>query len=241
MQGNCEMQHDNVLPDPCTYNILIDGLCKNGCVLEAVDLFHNLKNCKFDLSIEIASCLINGPCKTKKLEIAWKFYQGLPHFGLLSNVLTYNIMINGFCREGHLEKANDLLLEMEEKGYARNVITYNLLMCDLFQNDEPRTVVELFHKMAERNLKPDTSTTSIVVDLLIKDEKYCENLDLLPSFSVQDEREKVDMMNPDKSSNNTYLVGRSQFLTSKKAELVGLLGATILLDGEVYMWLPTIA
>ena len=55
-----EMQHDNVLPDPCTYHILIDGLCKNGCVLEAVDLFHNLKNCKFDLSVEIVSCLING-------------------------------------------------------------------------------------------------------------------------------------------------------------------------------------
>lgn len=30
---------------------------------------------------------------------------------------------------------------------------------------------------------------------------------------------------------NTYLLGRSQFLASKEAEVLGLPGATILLDG----------
>ncbi|KAL5787527.1 hypothetical protein ACOSP7_004476 [Xanthoceras sorbifolium] len=40
--------------------------------------------------------------------------------------------------------------------------------------------------MAKRNIMLDTSTTSIVIDLLVQDEKYCECLKGLPSFPSQE-------------------------------------------------------
>lgn len=48
----------NVAPDLSTYNILIDGLCKNNCVPEAVELFHTLEMNKFEFGIEIFNCLM---------------------------------------------------------------------------------------------------------------------------------------------------------------------------------------
>lgn len=104
----------------------------------------------------------------------------------MSNAVTYSIMICGFCRVKDLEKANDLLLEMEEKGCDPNVVIYNAPMCSFCENNELQKVFELLHKMVERELSPDASTVSMVLDLLSKDEKYREYLDLLPTFSIQE-------------------------------------------------------
>lgn len=80
---------------------------------------------------------------------------------------------------------------MEKNGCAPNVVTFNTLMHGFLQNNKTSKVVELLHKMAEpeRNLVPDDTTFSIVVDLLAKDEKYRECLNLLPTFSVRKPKE----------------------------------------------------
>ncbi|GAY66860.1 hypothetical protein CUMW_252190 [Citrus unshiu] len=171
-----EMKLYNVEPDLSTYNILIDGLCKNNCVQEAVELFHMLEMNKFEFGIEIFNCLIDGLCKAGRLDNAWELFHKLPQKGLVPTVVTYSIMIHGLCRKGKLEKANDFLLYMEKNGCAPNVVTFNTLMHGFLQNNKTSKVVELLHKMAEpeRNLMPDDTTFSIVVDLLAKDEKYRE-------------------------------------------------------------------
>ncbi|XP_031250166.1 putative pentatricopeptide repeat-containing protein At1g12700, mitochondrial [Pistacia vera] len=47
-----EMQLNDAFPDSSTYNILIDGLCKNRCVLEALEMFSTLVINKFAVGIE---------------------------------------------------------------------------------------------------------------------------------------------------------------------------------------------
>lgn len=61
---------------------------------------------------------------------------------------------------------------MEERGCAPNVVTYNTLMRGFILNNEFPKIVELLHNMVEKNVSPNASTASIVVDLLSKDEKY---------------------------------------------------------------------
>ena len=58
--------------------------------------------------------------------------------------------------------------------------------------NEPSKVIELLHKMKEKNVMPDASIVSIVVDLLAKNE-IC--LNSLPSFPGQERREEVDESN----------------------------------------------
>ena len=109
----------------------------------------------------------------------------MPQEGLEPNIVTYNIMVHGLCKEGKLEEANDLLSIMEEEGCALDLITYNTVMRGFLLNNETAKVVELLHTMVEINIMPDASTTPIVIDLLVKDEKYRKCLNLLPSFPKQ--------------------------------------------------------
>ncbi|TXG47706.1 hypothetical protein EZV62_027000 [Acer yangbiense] len=180
-----EMRHKNFMPDEYTYNIPIDGLCKNGCITKAIEILHTLKKGKFNLTIESYNCLLDGLCKTWRLELAWMHFHKLSQEGLEPNVITYTIMINGLCKYGKPEEANGLSSNMEDMGCAPNVFTYNTLMWGFLQNSRTTKVVELLQKMAEGNLMPDACTTSIVMNLLVKHEKYRECLNWLPSFSAK--------------------------------------------------------
>ncbi|XP_044510675.1 putative pentatricopeptide repeat-containing protein At5g59900 isoform X3 [Mangifera indica] len=95
-------------------------------------------------------------------------------------------MFNGFCKEGKLEMASKCFSDMEQNGVAPDLVTFNTLMSGFLQNNETLKVVELLHKMKERNVKPDASIGSIILDLLGKHEDYREVLNLLPSFSTQE-------------------------------------------------------
>ncbi|KAL5818401.1 hypothetical protein ACOSQ4_022243 [Xanthoceras sorbifolium] len=137
------------------------------------------------------SCLIDGLCKAGRLKVAWKIFHKLSQEGLKPDVVTYLVMINGLCKDGQLEEATNLLSIMEDEGCAPDVITYNTLMRGFSQNNETIKVVELLHKMAERNIMPDNSTASVVVDLLVNDEKHRDCLNWLPSFPAQRANKKL--------------------------------------------------
>ncbi|KAK1549890.1 hypothetical protein Q3G72_009668 [Acer saccharum] len=55
-----EMQSVNVTPNSSIFTTFINGLCRNDCVLDALELFHTLENRKFQFTIEIFNCLIDG-------------------------------------------------------------------------------------------------------------------------------------------------------------------------------------
>ena len=180
------MRLNGAFPDSRTYNIFIDGLCKNGYVLEALEMFSTLVNNKVAIGLEGLSSLIGGLCKTRRFETAWGlFLKFCLHGNLVPDVVTYSILINGLCKNGQLEEANELLSYMEEKGCAPDVITFTPLMYGFLKNHEISKVVELLHKMAERNLKPTECTMSLVTQLLIKAKNYRECLNQLPQFPVQ--------------------------------------------------------
>lgn len=71
---------------------------------------------------------------------------------------------------------------MEEKGCAPNAVIYNTVMDFFLKNNDSSKVVELIHKMAEKNVLPNASTFSIVIELLSMNGKYHECLDLLPTL-----------------------------------------------------------
>ncbi|XP_031258280.1 pentatricopeptide repeat-containing protein At1g62680, mitochondrial-like [Pistacia vera] len=105
-----EMRLNDVFPDSWTYNVFINRLCKNGYVLEAVEMFNALVNNKFAVSIEVLNSLIDGLCKTKRLGTAWDLFQKFSlHGNLVPDIVTYSILINGLCKNGQLEMENELL------------------------------------------------------------------------------------------------------------------------------------
>ncbi|KAH7537048.1 hypothetical protein FEM48_Zijuj03G0050900 [Ziziphus jujuba var. spinosa] len=110
-----------VRPSVDTYNALLTGIFQE----EALKLFHNVKNCKFGISIDIFNSPINGLCKSVKLEIALELFNQLPRMGLVPNV-----------------------------KWTPDIVTYNTLMRGFLENSELSNVVELLHKMAEKHVLP---------------------------------------------------------------------------------------
>ncbi|XP_031271280.1 pentatricopeptide repeat-containing protein At1g62670, mitochondrial-like [Pistacia vera] len=163
-----EIGVNDVFLDSWTYDIFINGLCKNG------------------FSIVGLNSLIDGLCKTKRLATAWDLFQKFSlHGNLVPDFVTYNILISGLCKNGQLEMANELLSYMEEKGCAPNVVTFTTLMLGFLKNNEIPKVVEPLHKMVERNVMPTECTMSLVMQLLMKAKNYRECLNDLPQFPVQ--------------------------------------------------------
>ncbi|XP_031271282.1 pentatricopeptide repeat-containing protein At1g62914, mitochondrial-like [Pistacia vera] len=71
-----EMRLNDAFPNSWTYNIFIDGLCKNGRVLEALEMFNALVNNEIAVSIEGLNSLINGLCKTERLGTEFSIDKG---------------------------------------------------------------------------------------------------------------------------------------------------------------------
>ncbi|KAK9184447.1 hypothetical protein WN943_024797 [Citrus x changshan-huyou] len=168
------------------------SLCKNGYIVEAVELFRTLRIFKCELDIQAYNCLIDGLCKSGRLEIALELFRSLPRGVLTANVVTYSIMIHGLCNDGQMDKAHDLFLEMEENAVAPDVIIFVTLIHGFVRINEPSKVIELLHKMKEKKVMPDASIVSMVVDLLVKNEI---SLNSLPSFPVHERPGEVDELN----------------------------------------------
>ncbi|KAG6434910.1 hypothetical protein SASPL_106554 [Salvia splendens] len=103
-----KMEGHGVAPVSSTYNILLDGFCKNDSLGEAIELFQSLEKSCYKLNSHACNCLLDGLCKAGKLDQACEIFERLPNMGLAPTPYTYSIMINGFCKNGQLEKAKDL-------------------------------------------------------------------------------------------------------------------------------------
>ena len=57
------MEKNNIcLPDVFSYTIVVDGLCKDGLDLDALDLFSKMKRRGIVLDVVIYTTLIHGLC-----------------------------------------------------------------------------------------------------------------------------------------------------------------------------------
>lgn len=157
-------------------------MCKNGCLLGAIELFNDLKSYNLKLDIEAFNRVIDGLCKVGKLEMG-AFWKTVPLRGSQLDVATYSIMIHGLCKEGQVEK-------VDGRKWLY-IITYNTLLHGFCKGNKSKEVIEILHRMVQKDVSPSVITCTIVVGMLSKNEKYQECLDLLPRYPVQ-KRELIE-------------------------------------------------
>nr|XP_023895101.1 putative pentatricopeptide repeat-containing protein At3g16710, mitochondrial [Quercus suber] len=110
------MQACGQLPDPQTYAALLDGLCKNGQVVEAIKVFLEMEDKTLGNDIVIYNILIDGLCHVGNLKVSRELFYSLLAKGLQPNVRTYTIMLKGLCKEGLLEEASEIFEKMDGSG-----------------------------------------------------------------------------------------------------------------------------
>lgn len=157
-----DMLHKKYIPAPPLCCRVIDALCEEGKVDEALELWRTLlkKNCTLDDAI--SSTLIHWLCKNGKILEAKKLFDKL---GMVSipSALTYNTLIAGMCEAEELLLASRLWDDMVEKGYKPNTFTYNMLIKGFCKVGSAREGVRFLEEMVGKRCFPNKSTYSVLI------------------------------------------------------------------------------
>uniref|UniRef100_A0A2N9FFD3 Pentatricopeptide repeat-containing protein n=1 Tax=Fagus sylvatica TaxID=28930 RepID=A0A2N9FFD3_FAGSY len=147
-------------PNPLTYGILLDGLCKNEHFDKAMTLLQEIEDNKLHPNIVIYNILIDGLCNVGKLAAARELFYSLPAKGLQPNVQTYTIMIKGLCKEGLIDEVDELLKKMDGNGCSLDNCTYNTIIQGLLQHNETSKAMEYIQIMVYKGFSANAVTVN---------------------------------------------------------------------------------
>ncbi|XP_076956712.1 pentatricopeptide repeat-containing protein At1g77405-like [Bidens hawaiensis] len=116
-------------PDTFTYTILISSYCKHslqtGCkkairrrMWEANHLFRLMLFKGFMPDVVTYNCLIDGCCKTYRIERALELFDDMVKRGCLPNRVTYNSFVRYYCATNEIDKAIEMLHRMQELNHG---------------------------------------------------------------------------------------------------------------------------
>ncbi|XP_074352976.1 pentatricopeptide repeat-containing protein At2g18520, mitochondrial-like [Apium graveolens] len=133
-----------VFPDVVTYNLLVDGFCS---------IYWIAPNCYTFIF------LMNGYCKSQKVDKAIELFQKMPaaglkpevhtttplymvYFGIIHDIQIYTILIDGLCKNKKLDEARNIF--DEQKGVQPDVVIHNVLIRGLCEEGFYEEANELF-------------------------------------------------------------------------------------------------
>ncbi|KAF5962200.1 hypothetical protein HYC85_003409 [Camellia sinensis] len=162
-----EMQAAGLAPNIPTYNIMLDGLCKNGHITESYSLFRMMENNGLDVDVVMYTVFIDGFCKVKNLDTARDISNKLSSSGgLHPDVKACTRMIQGLCEEGLLDEAKKLFVKMEKNSGLPNDVNYKTIIGGFLGQQKCYEALVLLEKMLQKGFSPDASTSSLIVDLI---------------------------------------------------------------------------
>ncbi|KAE8695558.1 Pentatricopeptide repeat-containing protein [Hibiscus syriacus] len=103
---------------------MLDGLCKDGLIQEAMKLFGLMREKGTIPEVVIYTAVVDGFCKAHKLDDAKRIFRKMLSKGVVPNVFSYSVLIQGLYKCNHLDDAIVFCLEMLDAGHSLNVITF---------------------------------------------------------------------------------------------------------------------
>ncbi|XP_018484664.1 pentatricopeptide repeat-containing protein At1g02060, chloroplastic [Raphanus sativus] len=163
-----------VKPDSYTYNILINGFCKNSMVSEAFRVFKDME-CVPDLVTY--NTIIDGLCRAGKVTTAHNVLNGMLKKEVSPNVVTYTTLVRGYCMKHEVDKALALFRELvaTRGGVKPNAVTFNTLVKGL---SEARRFDDIKEVLRCSSFAPDACTFNVLI------KAHCDGGDLDAALEV---------------------------------------------------------
>jgi len=134
---------------------MLDGLCKNGLVQDAMKLFGLMREKGAIPEVVIYTAVVEAFCKVAKLDDAVRIFRKMQGNGVIPNAFSYWLLIQGLYKGGRLDDAIGFCVEMFEAGLAPNAETFVGLVdavCKMKGVDEGEKLVRSFQ---DRNFAID--------------------------------------------------------------------------------------
>nr|GEU65162.1 pentatricopeptide repeat-containing protein At3g46790, chloroplastic-like [Tanacetum cinerariifolium] len=154
MVGDCRRVFDEICnKDVVTWNTVISGCVNNGCVIEAIELFHGLLCDEYFSTPDHATLVSILPACAQAAEIRLGFWihcyiikKGLENDAMLGSGL---IAMYGNC--GHLEYSRQIFNQISE----RNIMVWTTMMRGYGMHGNPQEALNLFSDFLKNGLHPD--------------------------------------------------------------------------------------
>ncbi|KAL0418382.1 UNVERIFIED_CONTAM: Pentatricopeptide repeat-containing protein [Sesamum radiatum] len=112
-----KMKETGLIPNAVA---MLDGLCKDGLVQEAMKLFGLMREKGTIPEVVVYTAVVEGFCKAHKFDDAIRIFKKMQSNGVVPNVFSYQVLVRGLCsgkREKGLEEAQTVIQAMRQKGY----------------------------------------------------------------------------------------------------------------------------
>ncbi|KAK2995000.1 hypothetical protein RJ640_030047 [Escallonia rubra] len=180
------MREIGIPPSVTSLNVLIKALCKNvGTLDAALRIFHEMPNRGCTPDSYTYGTLVNGFCRTGKINEAKELFREMDTKGCSPSVVTYTSLIHGLCQSNNFDEALGLLEEMTSKGIEANVYTYGSLMDGLCKGGLVSQAMELFEIMVRKRHEPNMIIYSTLIHGLCKEGMLREALEIFDRMKLR--------------------------------------------------------
>ncbi|KAL3753259.1 hypothetical protein ACJRO7_000625 [Eucalyptus globulus] len=162
MQGGCRI-------NSFTYNIVIDGLCKEGLITEALRLHESMSKKGIKPDVVTYTSLIHGLCNVGQMEDALILLEEMTSGGIQPDIFTYNSLVHCLCSRGQWKDAMVLLEKMMEAGIEPDAVTYTSVIQGVCNSGQLKEAQRLLSHMVQCRVMPNVQTFSILVDAHCKE------------------------------------------------------------------------
>jgi pentatricopeptide repeat protein len=197
-------------PDSYTYTVLISSYCRigveTGCrkaarrrIYEAGRLFRRMGEKGLEPDVVTYNCLINGLCKTYRVERAHEVFDEMLRKGCSPNRVTYNSFVRYYSVVNEVDKAVKWMREMVARGHGgATSSTYTPIIHSLCESGRISEARQFIIEMAESGHLPREHTYKLVKDEIEKAHEEALPVELCQSIDagIKERFQQVLRMKP---------------------------------------------
>ncbi|KDP47047.1 hypothetical protein JCGZ_10774 [Jatropha curcas] len=116
-----KMKETGLIPNAVA---MLDGLCKDGLVQEAMKLFGLMREKGTIPEVVVYTAVVDGYSKAHKPDDAKRIFRKMLDNGITPNAFSYGVLIQGLYKCNLLDDAIDFTFQMLEAGHSPNITTF---------------------------------------------------------------------------------------------------------------------
>ncbi|XP_038976727.1 pentatricopeptide repeat-containing protein At4g38150-like [Phoenix dactylifera] len=147
-----KMKETGLIPNAVA---MLDGLCKDGLIQEAMKLFGLMREKGTIPEVVIYTAVVEGFCKAAKFDDAKRIFRKMQKNGIMPNAFSYAVLIQGLCKGGKLEDSVEYCIEMLGAGHLPNAATFTGLVDTYCKEKGVEEAGSLVRTLRERGFAMD--------------------------------------------------------------------------------------
>ncbi|CAI0404439.1 unnamed protein product [Linum tenue] len=152
------------------FNILIDGLCKQGHLVEALKVFDVMRDrTGLPPTVHLLKSLFFGFCKKGICVDAERVCREMEEHGFFVDAVMYSSLINAYCKHNDLRMAIMVFFRMLKMGCEPDKYTYTTLIQGFLKMGYPDKGLIMYNQMLDLGMQPDLVTAQSIIS------GYCQN------------------------------------------------------------------